>query len=154
MGLGVTVLDSVGLCESTQRASYNTPLCLACSAHYGLILPHIQPSLPSLPRYHQICSGAQETGSSGLCIFLFQAELALFREKGRLVTPRSNLPFLPWHTQLYPSMHEHDPPVLSAVNHMQCTCRHMHTAHVPATCASCCCSGQINTHMLLNRVII
>lgn len=53
---------SDGLCESTQRTSYNAPLCLDCSASYGPILPRIPLHHPP---YHQICSGATETGGLG-----------------------------------------------------------------------------------------
>lgn len=64
---------SDGLCESTQRTSYNAPLCLDCSASYGPILPRIPLHHPP---YHQICSGATETGGAwASAYFFFQAEL-------------------------------------------------------------------------------
>ena len=100
------VSGGVGLCESTHTKP------LSVSASYGPILPHI-------PRHHhphhQICSRATGTGGPGPPhISSFQAGLGLLREKARLVTLWSDIPFLLRQSAPYPSKKEHYPPVLGA----------------------------------------
>lgn len=71
---------SDGLCESTQRTSYNAPLCLDCSASYGPILPHIPPSPTPLPP--DMLRGYRNRGARASAYFFFQTQLSLLREKG------------------------------------------------------------------------
>lgn len=101
--------------------SYNAPLCLNRSASYGPILPHIP---RHHPLYHQICSGATETGGPGLCIFLFFLLLLSWTwspQRPCLVTLWSNLGFLLWQTQVYPFKNECNPPVLYVMQRITCT---------------------------------
>ena len=86
--------------------------------------------------------GYRNRGAWASAYFLFQAELGLLREKGRLVTLWSNLPFVLWQTHLYPPKNEYYPPVLSTEKHMHA---HMDThvtmdarAGIQATTASNC----------------
>lgn len=109
-----------GWCGFVWVHSYNTPLCLDCSASYGPILAHIPPP-PSPP---DMLQGYRNRGGAwASAYFSFQAQLGLLREKGPSgdLVVKSTFPALE-NTSYVPSKNEHHPPVLGAENRMKRTC--------------------------------